>query len=897
VTIGPRENPDSARRSLGNHRGVMSELAESPTAPEDVVLRDGSTLRLRAPSAGDAGALVAFFERLSPESRYLRFQGAGTVDARTVEPYLHTDWRESVSLAGELGGQVVALATFIRLRDPRRAEVAFAVADDLQGRGVGTRLLDRLAAHAAHAGIDEFVAQVLPQNGPMLRLFEDAGFAATRNLEGGVVEVRLQIAETERYRLALDERDHIAVARSLEPFFAPESVAVIGASARRGTIGGELFRNLLAADYAGAAYPVNAGAVPVGGVPAYASIDDVPVVVDLAVICVPGAAVLEAAERALRRGVKALCVVSAGFAEIGAEGSRRQDELLALVRAHGARMIGPNCLGIASSSQRLNATFAGRQFPPGRASFSSQSGALGIALLEQADARGLGLSSFVSIGNKADVSSNDLLEFWEDDPDTDLILLYLESFGNPRKFARIARRVARSKPILAMRSGTSRAGARAASSHTAAMAGSDAAVEALFRQTGVLRASTLEELIDTSVLLSSQPLPRGNRVAVVTNAGGLGILAADACEHAGLTLPSLADETREKLAAILPSEASLENPVDLLGSATGSVYERALPVLLADPGVDSVLVLFVLTVVSDTADVCAAIARGSAGADKPVVPVVLSADGAPAGSFAYPESAARALGLAARRSEWLSRPAGVVPELPGIDYPCARAIVDGVLASASDVWLDSQQTRSLLEAYGVPLVPERTAPTPDDAVTAALELGLPAVVKSAVAGAHKTESGGVALDLRTADEVRAAARRIGGPVVVQPFLTGSVEVLAGLVQDPVFGPLVAFGPGGTLAELIGGARFALAPVTDVDVDVALSSGKVSKLLDGWRGAPPANRAALADLLHRLSRLAVDVPELAELDLNPVLAQADGCVAVDARVRLARVERAHSAKTW
>jgi acetyl coenzyme A synthetase (ADP forming)-like protein len=874
------------------------ELPEILSVPvEDVVLRDGSTLRLRPTSAADDELLLRFFDQLSPESRYLRFQGAGVVDARTIAPFLRTDFRSTVSLVGELEGEVVALATYVRLRAPQRAEVAFAVADTLQGRGLGTRLLERLAAHAARAGIEEFVAQVLPQNAAMLKVLGDAGFETTRQLEGGVVEVSLQLAHTERVRAAIDERDHIAVARSLAPFFGPRSVAVIGASARRGTIGGELFRNILAGDYAGAAYPVNAKGQPVGGVPGYASIDDVPEVVDLAVICVPGTAVIDAARPALERGVKALCVISAGFAETGEEGRARQHELLALVRAHGARMIGPNCLGIASSSVRMNATFAGRQFPPGRAAFSSQSGALGIALLEQADARGLGLSSFVSIGNKADVSSNDLLEYWEDDSETDVILLYLESFGNPRKFARIAKRVARSKPILAMRSGTSARGARAATSHTAALAGSDAAVEALFRQAGVIRAGTLEELIDTSVLLSSQPLPRGNRVAVVTNAGGMGILAADACDAAGLVLPDLAEETRVRLAEILPAEASISNPVDMLGGALGATYEQAIPLVLADPNVDALLVLFVLTIVADTAEVVAAIQRASEGVEKPVVPVVMSAEGAPKGSFAYPESAARALGLAAQRAAWLRRPGDKVPVPGDIDREAARNLVEELLADADDAWLDPAQTRRLLETYGLPLVPERAARPPDDAAAAARELGLPAVVKTAASGAHKTESGGVALDLRSEEEVRRAAERIGGPVIVQPFLKGQAELLAGVVQDPVFGPLVAFGPGGTLAELIGAARFALAPLTDVDVEVALTTGKAARLVAGWRGAPPADKAKLGDVRHRRSQLAVDLPEASELDLNPVLAGPEAAVAVDARVRLRRVEQVTTAKTW
>ncbi|MGZ4291279.1 MAG: acetate--CoA ligase family protein, partial [Gaiellaceae bacterium] len=326
-------------------------------------------------------------------------------------------------------------------------------------------------------------------------------------------------------------------------------------------------------------------------------------------------------------------------------------------------------------------------------------------------------------------------------------------------------------------------------------------------------------------------------------------------------------------------------------------YEKAIPILLADPGVDALMVLFVLTIVADTKDVCDAIARASAGAEKPVVPVVLSAEGAPRGSFAYPESAARALGLAAQRAAWLRRPEGKVPVLAGIDREGARTFVEELLGGSTDVWLDPAQTRRLLGLYGLPLVPERTANTPAEAAAAAVELGLPAVVKTAAAGAHKTESGGVALDLRTEDEVRRAAERIGGPVIVQPFLSGAAELLAGLVQDPVFGPLVAFGPGGTLAELIGAARFALAPLTDVDVDIALTSGKAAKLLAGWRGAPPADTAAVADVLHRLSQLAVDLPEVSELDLNPVLAGPDGALAVDARVRLRRMEQVTTTKTW
>jgi acetate---CoA ligase (ADP-forming) len=746
---------------------------------------------------------------------------------------------------------------------------------------------------------------VMAENQAMLSVFTGAGFDVVRELEHGEVEVSFPIASTESFQTRVEKRDHVGVTASLRPFFEPESVAVIGASRRRGSIGGELFRNVIEADFAGAAYPVNRGAEPVAGVRAYSSIGEIPDPVDLAVICVPGAQVLDAAVEALQKGVRAICVISSGFAETGAQGRERQEKLLALVRAHGARLLGPNCLGIASSKPRLNATFAPRALPAGRIGFSSQSGALGLALLEQGSAR-LGFSAFVSIGNKADVSSNDLLEWWEDDAETDVVLLYLESFGNPRKFGRISRRVARRKPILALKAGATAAGAKAASSHTAALAGSEAAVDALFHQTGVLRARTLEELVDVAGLLSSQPLPHGRRVGVLTNAGGLGILCADACEGAGLELPDLAERTREALADVLPRESSLANPVDMLGSATGQTYERAIPPLLADPRLDALIVLFVPPVVAGASEVAASIRRAveAAPSDKPVLAVVISAEGTPPellesdlASFAYPESAARALGLAADRAEWLRRPAGTVPELEGVDPEAARTVADGALMGSNEGWLDPASTRELLGAYGIPLVPERTAESADGVVAAAAELGFPIVVKTAAAGAHKTETGGVALDLRDEEQVREAVERIGLPVIVQPYLKGGVELLAGVVQDPVFGPLVAFGPGGVFAELFGGTVFRIAPLTDIDAEELVTGGKAGPLVAGFRGAPPADAVALAELVLRLGRLAEDFPEVSELDLNPVIAGPDGCLAVDARVRLRTRTSERALKSW
>jgi len=877
----------------------------------DVILRDGRTLRLRAPRAADADALVAFFSSLTPESVYMRFHGLRTVTAQLVESYLDPDWDETGSLIGTVGddGRIVALASYARLRDPASAEVAFAVSDELQGRGIGTRLLERLAEEAAGHGIESFVAEVLAGNRPMLRVFEDAGFAVTRRLDAGEVEVRFRIAPTEVYRDRVDLRDHVAVAASLEPFFSPRSVAVVGASPRRGTIGGELYRNILAGEFTGAAYPVNRTGAPVAGVRAYSSVEEIPDEIDLAVVCVPAAHVLDAADDVLRHGTRALCVISAGFTEIGIEGKRRQDDLLAAVRAHGARLIGPNCLGVAVSGPRLNATFGPRALPPGNVGFSSQSGALGLALLEKAESRGLGFSAFVSIGNKADVSSNDLLEYWEDDPATDVVLLYLESFGNPRKFARLARRIARRKPILAMKGGRTRSGAKAAGSHTAALAGSEQAVEALFHQAGVIRADSLEELVDTAGLLSTQPLPRGPQVAVLTNAGGLGILCADACEAAGLELPALSPATREALTLKLPREASLANPIDMLGSATASTYEAVLPHLLDDPNVDSVVVLFVPPVVAtadDVAESVVAAVEDSGRTDKPVLAAFVSAGGTPpallreprrVAAFAYPESAARALGRAAERAAWRRRPAGAVSELDGIDEGRAREVIRAALEGSSDVWLDSAGLRELFAAYGIPFVSERVAASADEAAAAAADVGYPVVVKTAEAGAHKSDKGLLALDLADEKAVRTAVERIGTPVLVQPMIRGGVELLAGVVQDPVFGPLVACGPGGVMAELIGDVQFRLAPLTDVDADELVSTGKAGRVVAGYRGAPASDAAALADLLLRLSQLADRHPEIAELDLNPVVGFEDGCIAVDARIRLRPAEPRLSSKTW
>ena len=856
-------------------------------------------MRLSGPTHEDRDAIMALMGRLSPTSLYHRFHGLPVLDDRLIARYLDADGQARGALIGTRDGLVVAMGTYDRLREPEMAEVAFIVDDPLHGRGVGTRLLEQLAELAAAAGIRRFVAEVSADNHGMLEVFEDAGFEVIRKMDYATVELSFPIATTDMYRDRVDDRDHSATVASLTHLMHPRSVAVFGASTRRGSIGNAVVRNLLGADFPGPIYPINRRGDAVAGIPALRSATQLPASVDLGVICVPAEHVVAVADEALRAGVRALCVISAGFAESGAEGRAREDQLLERVRMSGARLLGPNCLGIAVPAARLNATFAPHAFPQGSIGFSSQSGALGLALLDRLKERGLGLSAFVSVGNKADISTNDLLAYWEDDEATRLALLYVESFGNPRKFARVARRVARKKPVLAMKSGTGRAGARAAGSHTAAIAGSDAAVDALFREAGVVRVETLGEVLDLASLLTAHPLPAGNRVGVLTNAGGLGILCADACERAGLELPAISVEVRASLAAALPDESALSNPVDMLGSATADDYRRTLPLLLADPALDALVVVFAPAAVSGADDVAEAIASASEGSGKPVLGVVMTGDGIPAafsqpGSgvapFTYPEAAARALGRAVERATWLRRPVGVVHR------PDHLAADLGPVA-AGGRWLDPTETRALLHSYGLPLVSQQVAASPEEASRVARELGFPVAVKSAEPGVHKTERGAVALGLRNEQEVADAAAAIGGPVLVQAMVAGGVELLAGVVQDPSFGPLVAFGPGGVFAELIGEATLRMAPITDIDAVEMIGAGKAGRLVAGYRGGPPADQAALTDLLTRVSALAEDHPELVELDLNPVIAGGDGCLIVDARARVEPAQQVARIKTW
>jgi acetyl coenzyme A synthetase (ADP forming)-like protein len=875
----------------------------------DAVLADGATVHIRPIRPTDAAALVTFHSGLSFETVYRRFFSVHpTLSEEEVARFTTVDYQDRFALVATLEDEIVAVARYDRT-SVDTAEVAFVVSDAEQGRGIGALLLEQLAGAARERGIRAFTAETMLGNHAMLGVFRDAGFGMHTTTSGGIVVVELAIDETTEALAAADERERRAEVASVRRVLWPETIAVIGAGRRPGTIGHEVFRNLLLGGFAGTVYPVNPAAATVAGVHAYARVSDVPRPVDVAVVVVPASAVIETVDECGAAHVRGLVVISAGFGEVDDAGIARQADLVRAVRRHGMRLVGPNCMGVVNTAPgvQMNATFAPVQPAAGSVGFLSQSGALGIAVLEQAVELGLGVSTFVSVGNKADVSGNDLLQYWESDPSTRIILLYLESFGNPRKFARIARRVARSKPIVAVKSGRTSAGAIAARSHTAAAAAPEVAADALFRQAGVIRVKTMAEMFDVAVVLTNQAPPAGQRVAIVGNSGGPGILAADACEDAGLLLAELTDTTVASLAAFLPAAASIGNPLDLIASATAEQYERALDLVLADAGVDSVVVIFTPPLVTRAEDVAArvvGVARRHAA--KPVVATFLGGQhgsgtlsGAAAGPavpvFPFPEQAVHALGHAAAYGGWLSRPFGRVPEFADVEVNAARAVVTRALgaAPAEGQWMAPDDAAALLEAFEIPAAAARVVADADEAARVAGELGFPVALKAASPDiVHKSDVGAVALDLSSPDAVgeayRAMAARLGGAMggaVVQAMAPRGIETIVGVVQDPSFGPLVMFGLGGVATDVLGDRAFRILPLTDLDAAELVRSVRAAPLLFGHRGTPAVDVSALEDVILRVAALADTVPEVAELDLNPVVASPRGVLALDAKVRL------------
>lgn len=877
------------------------------TYESESVLRDGASVLIRWVRADDRERLRALFARMSGESIRHRFFGAKRELTDGDLAYAGDPAQVALAAVVVNGTEtILGMGRYCVLEgvEPATAEVAFEVGDADQGRGIGTLLLEHLARIARARGIAVFRAVVESDNANMLDVFQRSGFALRSAHDTGIVQIDIPIAETERFLAVASERERLAAAHSLRSVFAPASIAVIGASRTPGSIGRAILDNLIRDGFRGELFAVNPHASEIAGRPCHPTIAAIGRPIELAIVSVPAAAVEDVLRQCAACSVRAAVVISAGFAEAGA--GEAEQRLRKIARASGMRLVGPNCMGVLSTdpAARMNATFSPVYPPVGSVSMISQSGALGLAMLDHARHLELGIADFISIGNKIDVSVNDVLSYWHDSPRTRVIAMYLESFGNPRTFARLAPEVARQRPIVAMKSGRSAAGTRAAASHSAALASLDVGIDALFAQTGVIRVDTLEQMFDVVSLLSSQPVPRGNRVGVVTNAGGPGILLADACEANGLKLPALADATVAELRRLLPAHAGFGNPIDMVASASPEQYEAAIRLVGSDPNVDSVVALYVPPLVTQPEEIASAIARGAAAMPrtKPIATVFLSSKGTPAllsrgergaiPSYAFPENVALALAAATRYGAWRDRPRGDLLRLAEDRVQGARRWVRDRAAG----WVAFDDLAELLELVGVGVAKTRTvAPDAEAAVRAAREVGYPVVLKAIAPGVlHKSDVGGVTLGIADDEALRAAvatmrARLPLSGLLVQRAVPRALETIVGVTSDPSLGALVLAGIGGTAVELYKDVAFRVTPVSDLDAAEMIDSLRGRALFDGFRGGRPADRAALIDVVRRIAALVEVVPEIAELDLNPVmlLEPGAGAVVVDGRLRLRR----------
>jgi acyl-CoA synthetase (NDP forming)/RimJ/RimL family protein N-acetyltransferase len=888
------------------------------------LLTDGTTVLIAPARPQDKEAVRQMHAKMSPSNIYMRFFSLSPASAeREAARVTRPPDDGHCALLAWLGDQLVGVASYEPTDKAGVAEIAFAVTDHMHGRGVATLLLDHLVSDARLRGLRAFTAETLATNVAMLKVFADAGLAAKRQMSDGVVETTFPLPADEadhRLRSYLESvamRERSADVASLRYLLEPSSVAIVGASRRPGRVGHAIVRNVVEAGFGGRVYAVNPHAKSVLGVACVPAVADLPEPPDLVVVAVPAAHVNAVAEDCGKRGVRSVVVVTSGIdAETGSQ-------LLATCRRHGMRLVGPNCFGVAVPPLGLNATFAGAGTLPGSAGLVVQSGGIGIAVLDHLTRLGIGVSSFASVGDKYDVSSNDMLMWWEQDHTTRLGVLYVESFGSPRRFAQTARRVGRQFPVLTVLGGRSTAGQRAAASHTAAAATPLITQEALFGQAGVIATTSLGELIDAAALLACQPLPAGARIAIVSNAGGAGVLAADACGDNDLRVATLSERTQQRLRKLLPAGSAVAGPVDTSAAVSQKAFRECLETVARDDGVDAVMAITVPTALGhlDPSIPAANVAKplvavmldqqesvrllhrspGHGGDGRPNAPDGDQGEGPAVDAipcYLYPEGAARALGHAARYGEWLSSPQGQVPELGGIRQDDARQIVARCLADRHlGGWLAPREVSELLACYGVTLVQTLEATTADAAVRAAGGLGDTVVLKADIEGlVHKSDAGAVLLDLRTEQDVRRGytelSRRFGDRlrrVLVQPMITDGVEVLIGVVHEPIFGPLLVFGLGGVATDVLGDHTARLTPLTDVDADQMIHGIRAAPLLTGHRGSKPADLEALADLLLRVSRLADEIPEVAELDLNPVIARTDGANPVDARIRLVPAE--------
>ncbi len=864
----------------------------------DVLLRDGRTAHLRPISPDDAEGLVEFYAQVSDQSKYFRFFAPmPRLSERDVERFTSVDHHKRVAFVLTVGGKILAVGRYdVDDEAPdSRAEVAFLVQDQHQGRGMGQVLLEHLAQAARERGVKRFVAEVLPDNRRMIQVFRDQGYQVAGGWEEGVMHLEFDIDPTDTAMGVIAAREHRSEAASIAAFLNAKSVAVIGASRRSDTIGALLVRNLVLGDYAGRVYVVNPSSDSVAGMPSYKTVSDIPGEVEVAIVAVPADAVQDVVLDCANKGVHGLIVISSGFAETGDEGRRRQRKLLGLARSYGLRLIGPNCLGIinTASGTSLNASLSPVMPPRGRAGFFCQSGALGSAILEKVRGRGLGLSTFVSAGNRADVSGNDLLQYWEEDDATEVILLYLESIGNPRKFSRIARRVSRQKPIIAVRSGRTTQGVPMGHA-VRKIAAPPEAVDAMFRQAGIIQVDTLDEMFDVAQLLAHQPLPSGSRVAIVGNSDALGLLAIDAAAANGLTVTS---------ATALGADATAED------------FEHALDAAIDDEHVDGVVAVYIPALDAPGVEVANVLAAVGEQSDKPLVSTFLGREGVPellrvpdlAGHTAgrgsvpsYPavEAAVRALARVVDYAAWLQRHEDDVSLLEDLDVESAKRQVADVLdVEPNGRDLTDEELRELLGSYGIELWERVHVETLEDAVAAGEKLGWDVVLKATAERLRqRPDMGHVWRNIDDAEEMRDAWESLAQVVheaddahfVVQSTAAPGVPVTIGALEDPLFGPAVFFGVSGALTELVGDRAYRIPPVSPRDAAETVRAIKAAPLLFGFRGSEAVDVAAVEDLVCRVAQLKIDLPQLSRLDLLLVHATADGCTVLNAAGRVEQV---------
>jgi acyl-CoA synthetase (NDP forming) len=883
---------------------MLDSASETARVVRDVLLRDGSTLRLQAPAPQDFDDIKAFYEGLSMQSRYFRFHGFGRIDT-VARATAEAGGVERVSLIARHSGRVVAACNYEGLREPGVAELALTVADDDQKRGIGTRMLEQLAAIAADRGIRRFDAAVLAENRLMMRVFQNAGFAIRR--EGfGEITVSLDITATDKVLERIDERDHFATIESLRPMLAPASVAVVGAAEEPGNVGRAILANITGGGFPGVVEPVNRAGGVVCSRRAARSLAELETAPDLVIIAVEGDELLECAAEAAATGAKALLVVPAG-AELEVEASmEREARLLEIVRDAGLRLVGPNSLGFLNTAPdvRLNATFVGATVPSGALAICSPSGAVGIGLLAHAAGRRLGVSMFASLGNRADVSANDLLECWEQDGRTEVVILYMDTFGNPEHFTRIARRVSRRKPILAIK-GRTRAERvlSEGSSLTAAALRGDEIVDAVLHQAGVLRFRGGEELFNAAEFFEHQPLPNGRRIGIVSNSAGVATLAVQACATRGL-------QVRET--------GNAPNPL-LVGMGAGpEEYTAGIERVLADPAIDALAVYYVGVHDGDAGAVLAAISTACAEQTKPAVASVVRSDGRPrprnpsgVPNFLFPESCAAVLARAAERREWLSRPLGEAPQYGNLDGPAAGAVVSSFLGrEPTGGWASLDEAEALLITHGIPVAGSYRCHDVERAVAVAADLGDSVAMKADLTPpAQASDINAMLRGLEDEQAIRAGwlelERRVHAAglqwtgAIVQPlFLPAGADVLVGAVADPDLGPVLAVGLGGHHAGIGATAAFRLPPITDADADELIdASESVAAELDGLRGSPPLDREALRELILRFALLLRSTPDVVEVDLNPIRCMASGCVVLDTRLRIEHRAPIERVKTW